>query len=118
MHGDIKMVNIVRFRINNKLRLIDMDASAKIVPLGGEEDSFAGAKFSSAILPPEMIERLKPGDVEAFKKYWEAKNEDLVTKVSPKPYKKHGVEIHYFVKSFRTEEGKPVEEGLPFPTQS
>eukprot|EP00984_Skeletonema_dohrnii_P026510 scaffold15874_cov77-Skeletonema_dohrnii-CCMP3373.AAC.5 len=114
MHGDIKMVNIVRFRIDNKLRLIDLDASAKISAV---EDSFAGAKFSSAILPPEMIERIDTDEkLEEFNKYWEAENgnKDLVTKVSPKPYKKHGVKSHYVVKSFRTEEGKPVEEGLPY----
>eukprot|EP00984_Skeletonema_dohrnii_P008410 scaffold3085_cov91-Skeletonema_dohrnii-CCMP3373.AAC.3 len=114
MHGDIKMVNIVRFRIDNKLRLIDLDASAQISVV---EESFAGAKFSSAILPPEMIERIETKEkLEEFDKYWEAENEnkDLVTKVSPKPYKKHGVEGHYVVKSFRTEDGKPVEEGLPY----
>jgi len=112
MHGDIKMVNIVRFRIDNKLRLIDLDASAKV---GVAEESFAGAKFSSAILPPEMIERIESDEnLVEFNKYWEAENEDLVTKVSPKPYRKHGVKGHYVVKSFRTEEGKPVEKGLPY----
>jgi serine/threonine protein kinase len=39
MHGDLKMLNIVRFRIDNRLRLIDLDASAKIVPIGGEDDN-------------------------------------------------------------------------------
>eukprot|EP00985_Skeletonema_marinoi_P019751 scaffold11434_cov115-Skeletonema_marinoi.AAC.6 len=113
MHGDIKMVNIVRFRIDNKLRLIDLDASAEI---SVAEESFAGAKFSSAILPPEMIERIETDEkLEEFDKYWEAENKDLVTKVSPKPYKKHGVKGHYVVKSFRTGlDGKPVEEGLPY----
>ncbi|KAK1736247.1 serine/threonine-protein kinase [Skeletonema marinoi] len=113
MHGDIKMVNIVRFRIDNKLRLIDLDASAEI---SVAEETFAGAKFSSAILPPEMIERIETDEkLEEFDKYWEAENKDLVTKVSPKPYKKHGVKGHYVVKSFRTGlDGKPVEEGLPY----
>eukprot|EP00984_Skeletonema_dohrnii_P026513 scaffold15875_cov72-Skeletonema_dohrnii-CCMP3373.AAC.3 len=116
MHGDIKMVNIVRFRIDNKLRLIDLDASAKISVV---EESFAGAKFSSAILPPEMIERIETDEkLEKFNEYWEAENEDLVTKVSPKPYERHGVKGHYVVKSFRTGtglDGKPVlYKGLPY----
>ncbi|KAK1741598.1 inorganic phosphate transporter [Skeletonema marinoi] len=110
MHGDIKMVNIVRFRIDNKLRLIDLDASAEISAV---EDSFAGAKFSSAILPPEMIKRIETKEeLEEFDKYWVGIDDDL--KVSPKPYEKHGVKGHYVVKSFRTEEGKPVEKGLPY----
>ena len=32
MHGDLKLLNVVRFRRDNRLRLIDFDASAKIVP--------------------------------------------------------------------------------------
>jgi len=37
MHGDLKLLNVVRFWRDNRLRLIDFDASAKIVP-AGEED--------------------------------------------------------------------------------
>eukprot|EP00984_Skeletonema_dohrnii_P005207 scaffold1824_cov104-Skeletonema_dohrnii-CCMP3373.AAC.7 len=122
MHGDIKMLNIIRLGIDNKLRLIDFDASARIVPQGGEEESFAGAgaKFSSAVLPPEMIDRLVTEEqLEKFKKYWESEiDADLKKKVAPKLYKKQGtVKARYVVKSFRTEEGKPatpVFEGLPY----
>eukprot|EP00984_Skeletonema_dohrnii_P009007 scaffold3378_cov82-Skeletonema_dohrnii-CCMP3373.AAC.1 len=119
MHGDIKMLNIIRLGIDNKLRLIDFDASARIVPSGGEEESFAGAgaKFSSAILPPEMIERIETEEhLEKFKKYWKSEiDEDLKKKVEAKLYKKQGtVKARYVVKSFRTEEGKPVFEGLPY----
>eukprot|EP00985_Skeletonema_marinoi_P021644 scaffold13386_cov154-Skeletonema_marinoi.AAC.1 len=119
MHGDIKMLNIVRFRIDSKLRIIDLDASAGIMSVCEEEEkkTFAGAKFSSAILPPEMIERIEPGDVEAFKKYWKVENDnDLDKKVAPKIYKDQGIEKgHYVVKSFRTGlDGKPVYEGLPY----
>ncbi|KAK1747141.1 serine/threonine-protein kinase [Skeletonema marinoi] len=122
MHGDIKMLNIIRLGIDNKLRLIDLDASARIVPSGGEEESFAGAsaKFSSAILPPEMIYRIETEEqLEKFKKYWKSEiDEDLKKKVEPKLYKKQGtVKARYVVKSFRTEEGKPttpVFEGLPY----
>eukprot|EP00984_Skeletonema_dohrnii_P008451 scaffold3107_cov77-Skeletonema_dohrnii-CCMP3373.AAC.11 len=117
MHGDMKMLNVVRFRIDNKLRLIDLDASARIVPIGGEDENktFAGAKFSSAILPPEMIERIVTEEqLEKFKKYWESENdEDLKEKVAPKLYQEPGkLKAHYVVKSFRTEGGKPVDAGL------
>eukprot|EP00985_Skeletonema_marinoi_P010384 scaffold4881_cov201-Skeletonema_marinoi.AAC.1 len=118
MHGDIKMGNIVRLRrIDNKLRLIDLDASARIVTPGGEEESFAGAKFSSAILPPEMIEKIETDQVQGFLKYWKVQNDkDLKKKVAPKIYLEQGiVKAHYVVKSFRTdEEGKPGWEGLPY----
>eukprot|EP00577_Skeletonema_sp_RCC1716_P003979 CAMPEP_0113435840 /NCGR_PEP_ID=MMETSP0013_2-20120614/36498_1 /TAXON_ID=2843 ORGANISM="Skeletonema costatum, Strain 1716" /NCGR_SAMPLE_ID=MMETSP0013_2 /ASSEMBLY_ACC=CAM_ASM_000158 /LENGTH=1647 /DNA_ID=CAMNT_0000326257 /DNA_START=200 /DNA_END=5140 /DNA_ORIENTATION=+ /assembly_acc=CAM_ASM_000158 len=115
MHGDIKMGNIMRFRIDNKLRLIDLDASARIDLF--DEQSCAGAKFSSAILPPEMIEKIETDQVQGFLKYWKVQNDkDLKKKVAPKIYLEQGiVKAHYVVKSFRTdEEGKPVEEGLPY----
>eukprot|EP00985_Skeletonema_marinoi_P010383 scaffold4880_cov80-Skeletonema_marinoi.AAC.1 len=114
MHGDMKMLNIVRFSLDNRLRLIDLDASARIVPPGGEDETFAGVKFSSAILPPEMIEKIETEEqLEEFNKYWESEDdEDLKKKVAPKLYKK----ARYVVKSFRTdEEGKPiVDKRLPY----
>lgn len=59
MHGDLKMSNIVRFRNDNQLRLTDFHASARIVSMDGVEESFACANFSSALLPPEMIEKIE-----------------------------------------------------------
>eukprot|EP00984_Skeletonema_dohrnii_P037813 scaffold40312_cov155-Skeletonema_dohrnii-CCMP3373.AAC.1 len=117
IHGDLKMPNIVRFRIDNQLRLIDFDASARIVPMGGEEESFAGAKFSSAILPPEMIERIETEEqLEEFNKYWEGEHDkDLVANFAPKLYMEQGiVKARYVVKSLRTEGGKPVDKRLPY----
>ena len=117
MHGDLKMPNIVRFRIDNQLRLIDFDASARIVPMGEEEESFAGDKTSSALLPPEMIERIETEEqLEEFNKYWEGEiDEDLKKKVEPKSIMEQGiVKARYVVKSFRTEGGKPVYTGLPY----
>jgi serine/threonine protein kinase/ankyrin repeat protein len=117
MHGDIKMLNIVRFRIDNRLRLIDLDASAKIVPIGADDESFAGAKFSSAVLPPEMIERIETEEqLQQYKKYWEGENDNCFKeKVAPKIYKKLGVvQARYVVKSFRTEGGETMYEGLPY----
>ena len=114
MHGDLKMLNIVRFRVDNLLRLIDFDASAKIK---SDNESFAGAKFSSAILPPEMIEKLNLEDVDKFKAYWRSENDEgLEEKVAPKRYvKQGGIEVgQYVVKSFRTDGGNPVFDGLPY----
>eukprot|EP00588_Corethron_pennatum_P028204 CAMPEP_0194315314 /NCGR_PEP_ID=MMETSP0171-20130528/12109_1 /TAXON_ID=218684 /ORGANISM="Corethron pennatum, Strain L29A3" /LENGTH=1557 /DNA_ID=CAMNT_0039071075 /DNA_START=43 /DNA_END=4713 /DNA_ORIENTATION=+ len=57
-HCDLKMANCVRF--NKDLKIIDMDASSEVLPDNDEikkrEDRFyVGKKFSSGILPPEMI---------------------------------------------------------------
>ena len=50
IHGDIKPTNIVL--TGQKLRLIDFDASAAI-----DADRYAGAKYSSAYIPPELLFR-------------------------------------------------------------
>jgi serine/threonine protein kinase len=50
IHGDLKMLNIVR--VGDTMRLIDFDAAASF------GDAF-GAKFSSGILPPEMLYKLQ-----------------------------------------------------------
>ncbi len=47
LHGDVKSKNIVR--IDHKVKLIDFDSSVTI----GKD--YAGAKYSSAFVPPEMI---------------------------------------------------------------
>jgi serine/threonine protein kinase len=62
MHGDIKMLNVLRLK--TRLQLIDMDAAAVI----GE--SFSGAKFSSGILPPEMFCKLDEEGVKMHEEYW------------------------------------------------
>ena len=95
-HGDIKMNNVVR--VDEKLRLIDLDAVAK---LGGEA-SFIGAKFSSAVLPPEMLYRLRDDDeLRAFEDYWreeKAGDTELWRKIAPKRDAKGD---HFVVKTFR-----------------
>ena len=54
IHGDVKLQNVVRFGV--RLRPIDLDAAVEIDSLAGADyESFAGAKFSSGVLPPEMI---------------------------------------------------------------
>lgn len=61
IHGDLKMLNIVR--VQGKMRLIDLDAAAVI------EDEIYGAKFSSGILPPEMFCRLENQGNDAVEAY-------------------------------------------------
>merc|ERR1712185_305982 len=110
-HGDIKALNVspnprarapsltrrfraqaVRFARDQQLRLIDLDAAVRIS--GG----FAGAKFSSAVLPPEMIYELKDDDeLRQIHEYWreeKADDTELWRKIAPKANK-------FVVKSFR-----------------
>jgi serine/threonine protein kinase len=47
LHGDIKPLNIMR--AGGRIKLIDLDAAANL------KDGFAGAKFSSAYAPPELV---------------------------------------------------------------
>ena len=131
IHGDLKMMNVVR--ISDKLRLIDFDAAVRITkkgadPLKGGTVHYVGAKFSSAIIPPEMITRIQdiepgaPGvspdrkpkkqlhqDMKDYKNYFTTNRDDeedggvlaqLWEKVKPKHSKQHGF---YTVRSFRPE---------------
>ena len=52
IHGDIKPTNIVL--TDTKLRLIDFDASVSIAI---HSDQYAGSKYSSAYIPPELLFR-------------------------------------------------------------
>ncbi|KAF0689924.1 Aste57867_18665 [Aphanomyces stellatus] len=62
VHGDLKKLNILR--ADNKLKLIDFDASTKI-------GDALGVKFSSGILPPEMFYELKgPDEICQYEEYW------------------------------------------------
>ena len=69
IHGDLKMLNIIRFK--NRLRLIDLD-SATI--LGDKRDiQFFGVpnSFSSGLVPPECVHALNgEKEVENFEAYW------------------------------------------------
>jgi len=113
MHGDLKMANIVRLALDNRLRLIDLDASVKILSESGDDPSYSGAKFSSAILPPEMIHELKSDEErEAFEKYWLDADPELRTKNEAKFFKAGNSWL--VVKSYREEGGVPVLDGLPY----
>jgi hypothetical protein len=56
IHGDLKLLNIVRQ--GHRIRLIDLDACTEITKSNAEH--FTGAKFSSGILPPEVCIPLSP----------------------------------------------------------
>ena len=58
IHGDLKMMNVVR--INGQLRLIDFDAAVKIRPDNAysKQKFYVGAKFSSGVLAPELFCRI------------------------------------------------------------
>ena len=65
MHGDVKMLNVTRFNHDNRLRLIDFDASCPV----DVDSSYAGAKFSSSC---EMIYRLETAaEIERVETYWQ-----------------------------------------------
>ncbi|KAF0691724.1 Aste57867_17105 [Aphanomyces stellatus] len=87
VHGDLKKLNVLR--VQNQLKLIDFDAAVrKGQPLG--------AKISSGILPPEMIQNLETADdLTKYNTYWGNKLRD-----SPKR-KKTQVKSNYVVKSYR-----------------
>ena len=61
IHGDLKAQNVVQ--IGGRLRLVDFGAA---VQLG----SFVGAKFSSGVLPPEMIAKLTADECGRFDKHF------------------------------------------------
>ena len=76
IHGDLKPSNIVR--CGGKLRLIDFDASSEI-DLSKDRDHsqesrfYAGKRFSSGSLPPEMIFNCTSKNY--FKSYFHGNNE-------------------------------------------
>ena len=61
IHGDLKMLNILR--VDGRMRLIDLDAACTF-------DETAGCKFSSGVLPPEMFAYLTVEESEQFTTYW------------------------------------------------
>jgi len=138
VHGDIKKLNVVR--INGHLTLIDLDASARITTIDGEEGEYIGAKFSSGVLPPEMIYCFDGNDLnkildetKMLERYFEYENKEGVTKedwLKRKP--KFGSRKAYAVRTFlqmgikcddfdqdtetvvETTKLVPKTEGLPF----
>ena len=109
VHGDIKMLNVVRLTLDNRLRLIDLDAAAKV---SRHDPDYVCSKFSSAILPPECFAKLDAGQVAKFEAYFEGVDAELREKVAPKVDKRGA---SYVVKTFSlTEDGAPKINGLPY----
>jgi ankyrin repeat protein/serine/threonine protein kinase len=63
VHGDVRMRNIIR--VGGRMQLLDLDASAFLAECQNPPEGmtkYAGAKFASGILPPEMFTRINEGD--------------------------------------------------------
>ena len=90
IHCDLKMANIVR--VNGCMKLTDFDAACQIGssenPADLGSNNFAGGKFSSGVLPPEMFHNLKGTDAEKLKAYWDCESSkvdaEIRNKVKPK----------------------------------
>lgn len=120
MHGDIKALNFVRLTSDHRLRLIDFDASTKV-----SDDSdlrYAGSKFSSSCLPPELIAKLNLSEVAKYNDYWTVKEGDVLSveeaslREKVKPMKIGN--FFYVIKTFRedgSDEPLPLQpEKLPY----
>ena len=120
IHGDLKMLNILR--VDGHMRLIDLDAACHL-------NTPVGCNFSSGVLPPEMFASLTAKESEAFTDYWMrflTKNPQWtsadVAKLGQadyelwekiKPRLADGQLI--VVKTFATDvNNKPIKDGLPY----
>jgi serine/threonine protein kinase len=102
IHGDVKLLNAVR--VGTRLQLIDLDASAKI-----GEGSFAGAKFSSGVLPPEMIAELTIKEYHKYVAYFKTNvSAASQEKVQPKGV---GGDTIFAVKTFLTKQSTQTQFG-------
>ncbi|CAJ1956947.1 unnamed protein product [Cylindrotheca closterium] len=89
VHGDIKMLNVVR--TNHRMKLIDLDASTRV-------GDIIGSKFSSGVIPPEMIYRLKTEtEVKKYGEYVEKGAASEEEKNKRKVLTTTGQEKHHFV---------------------
>ena len=99
IHCDLKMANIIR--VNGRMKLTDFDAACKIGPSENPADNFAGGKFSSGVLPPEMFHNLKGTDAEKLKAYWDCESSKVDTELRNKVKPKKSVQgPSYCVKTF------------------
>eukprot|EP00966_Prymnesium_polylepis_P058807 1362209-Prymnesium_polylepis.1 len=106
MHGDLKMINIVRDQRDQRVRIIDFDGFAKFSHDKDDSD-YAGVKFSSGTLSPEMFHQIgEAKEVDQLREYWSECNDALQKKVAPLRTKKGRA---YVVKSFRTTDESTTE---------
>jgi serine/threonine protein kinase len=99
IHGDIKALNVViKDEKNEKtVQLIDLDASVNF-------DEYAGAKFSSGVLPPEMFAKLNAVEFKSFETYFtNIKRDELWVKV--KPFYDISRKCYYAVRTFIDSKG-------------
>ena len=96
LHGDIKALNIVRAN-ENDIRLIDLDASLKL------DSDYAGAKFSSGVLPPEMFAVLSKSEKTEFENHFKGVDKNLWTKVEP--VRDSERDCFYVVRAFDSRKG-------------
>jgi serine/threonine protein kinase len=91
IHGDIKALNVV-IKDEKTVQLIDLDASVNF-------DEYAGAKFSSGVLPPEMFAKLNAVEFKSFETYFtNVKRDELWVKV--KPFYDSNRKCYYAVRTF------------------
>jgi len=114
IHGELKLQNIVR--LESKIRLIDLETSTQIED-SDNEPYLSTFKFSSGILPPEMIHEFSnEEELEAFNYYFKNGQDcdnERWKKIAPKKCK--GNNRYYAVKTHRIMEGKVfAEESLPY----
>ena len=103
VHGDIKMLNVVRLALDNRLRLIDLDAAAR--KLAAMAETTCARSSRPRFYPPECFAKLDAGSTTQFKSYFEGVDAELREKVAPKVDKRGA---SYVVKTFSlTREGDP-----------
>jgi serine/threonine protein kinase len=103
-HLDIKLPNALRH--DNRICITDLDASASMAQ--GKEQ-FAGSKFSSAILPPEMMYQLKSeAEIEAYNTYWSSVDRKSALWQKICPVNTGDESGHYVVRTFDESVAVPV----------
>ena len=116
MHGDIKPQNFVR--VKNKIQMIDFDACGKIVESNDLKSSFhAGLKFSSGVVPPEMICKMNSVEKDQYLTYFkslEVDDQQLWKKIQP-DYD-YDEECYYCVKTFLADDDGMIHDvgNLPY----
>ena len=110
VHGDIKMLNVVRLSLDNRLRLIDLDAAAKFSRHGGD---YVVLEVLVRDLAPECFAKLDADQVTRFEAYFEGVDAELREKVAPKVDKRGA---SYVVKTFSLDDkGAPKNvDDLPY----
>ena len=93
VHGDLKMLNVVRF--NNRLRLVDMDSA---IMLGDDRDvQYFGVpnSFSTGLVPPECVFKLESKEqLDQLDAYWAGYNGKEGTNLGPEKAGRYGEKLY------------------------